>query len=498
MNGTSWLRDLGLLLAIGLTAAAGAMVLSGRSAPELVLLAVFCGVGIATLRFPMIGLSALIVIVISNLSQNLIVEYGAPSVAKLAAPGLMAILIARYLYRGERPYVGWLAISLLATFLGLRLIGATYALDWALSLQSASDFVKDATVAVLALAFMHHARGFGTVTVTATLTVAAICGLGAWHFIAGDLPEPLRIFAWITPNSGRFSGPIEDANFFAAIIVFTVPLGLFRMLNARGAASGLFWAVVSGLLIFGLLATQSRGGILALGVGMAMLVVGMTGRQIAIGGVVALVALLVVSAIVSDQLIERLGTITEVITSEGDVLDESTEGRLASWQVAFEIFKDNPWLGVGAGNFNLLYQDLALEMGLIFRGEGRSTHSLYLEILTEQGLVGLTFFLGMLGAAALSIRSAAAAAVHAGHDRLARHYSAFGAGLAGYLSAMAFLQDSYPRFLWIVIVVAIELGRIARATLPAGAPEPLVLLPSRRIAPLILLPSRRLPPVPAE
>ena len=98
---------------------------------------------------------------------------------------------------------------------------------------------------------------------------------------------------------------------------------------------------------------------------------------------------------------------------------------------------------------------------MIFRGEGRSTHSLYLEILSEQGLVGLMYFLGMISVAISGISSAARQFRRAGDARMAKHFAAFGAGLAGYLAGMTLLHEVYPRFLWIVIILGIESGRIA-------------------------------------
>lgn len=448
------------MLAAGLFAGFVALTIGDKSA-KILLVAPLAFLGLAAaIRFPLIALAGLTVMIVTNMSQNLIVAFDLPSTAKLAAPGLFALLAARFLLYQERPYIAWVAILSLTAFFALKLFSATYAARWELSLNLSIDFAKDALVALLALAFMSQRRGIETITTSAALAVAAICALGIYQIVFGNMMAGFHGFAVVIANSGRFSGPLGDANFFACIIVFTIPLALFQLLNARNALTGLGWAIVSGLLIAGLLATQSRGGLIGLAVALLVLGTGLTLRQVLSFGVIGVVTVLLVATVASDELIQRFATILGTV-SEGE-LDTSTEGRLASWQVALELFKEHPVLGVGIGNFNSYYQNMALELGLIFRGEGRSTHSLYLEILTEQGLVGLLLMGAILFVAARSIIGAVRFANGIGEVRLARHLTAFGAGLAGYLAAMTFLQDSFPRFLWLVIAVALEAEWILR------------------------------------
>ena len=456
-------------------AAAGALLVAAAAASdlspeELVALPVAVGVGVAALLHPLVGLSLLVVMIVANLSSNLMVEFGAPSIAKLAAPGLGALLMVRWTFWGERPYLGLGAAACLGGLLAMRLASAVYAPDWGVAMDATTEYVKDAILAMLALAFMAHRRGFETVTVSAVAAIVAICALGAAQMTLAPLPEGAYGFARFTEGSGRFSGPIEDPNFFGAVIVFALPLAFSHLLNGRSPARLILSAIAVGLLAFGLLATQSRGAIIAAVPALAVLSLGMSAGQRVVTASLLGLAAAVAALFVSPELVERIATIGDLATD--DVLDRSTTGRLASWQVAVHLFGERPWLGVGNGNFNVLYQDAALELGLIFRGEGRSAHSLYLEILAEQGLVGLLLFLAVIGAGALGIASAAAQAGAAGHERLSRHVVAFGAGLSGYLVAMAFLHDAYPRFLWIVIVVAVELSVIVRLRLEGRGAAP--------------------------
>ncbi len=78
--------------------------------------------------------------------------------------------------------------------------------------------------------------------------------------------------------------------------------------------------------------------------------------------------------------------------------------RIAIWLSAFAMFKDAPLLGHGPHLFGLLYSDYlkALNLPSWFLIDNRImpwAHNLYLEILAEQGIVGLITILGILAEA---------------------------------------------------------------------------------------------------
>ncbi|WP_226624679.1 O-antigen ligase family protein [Alloyangia pacifica] len=458
-KGFDW-RGWGIILLSGLFALAVSFVLSGRTSLMMALpvaLLIFA-VGI---RFPMIALAGLIVMIMSNLSDNLIIAFGAPSLAKITAPGLFMLLAARYAIYRDLPYVPRVAICCLSIVFAMKLLSATYAMRWEMSIALSIDFLKEAIVAILALAFMNNKRGFETVALAATLPIVVICFLGLYQMVFGDSPTGFHGFSRFTDGSGRFSGMLFDPNFFAAIVVFTLPLGLFHLLNARGPVTMICWALASAILIAGLVITESRGALIGLTLGLIVLSTSFTRKQFLAVAAIAGVVVILAGALASDRVIERFTSIFST-AAEGAAQDTSTEGRLASWTVAYNLFNEHPWFGVGLGNFRLHYQNNALENGLIFRGEGRATHSLYLEFLTEQGLIGLVLFLAFAFFGAVSFFRSAAIARSAGDELMARRMIAFCSAFVGYMAAMTFLQDGIPRFLWYVVSLAAESYMIMR------------------------------------
>jgi hypothetical protein len=76
----------------------------------------------------------------------------------------------------------------------------------------------------------------------------------------------------------------------------------------------------------------------------------------------------------------------------------SGNGRLPQWRVAWAQFEAHPWLGSGAGSYELAWLDRRPNVAKV-----RDAHSLYLETLAELGPAGLALLL-----AALAVPAAAA------------------------------------------------------------------------------------------
>jgi O-antigen ligase len=102
----------------------------------------------------------------------------------------------------------------------------------------------------------------------------------------------------------------------------------------------------------------------------------------------------------------------------------SADGRLPQWRVAIDDYAAHPWLGSGAGTYELSW--LKDRPG---SGKVRNAHSLYLEVLAELGPIGLVLLLFALAVpvfAAIKVRRQAlvpvalgayvAYLVHAGVD----------------------------------------------------------------------------------
>lgn len=70
----------------------------------------------------------------------------------------------------------------------------------------------------------------------------------------------------------------------------------------------------------------------------------------------------------------------------------STSGRWDIWRVAWRVFREDPWKGVGAGNFVYSYDRLRTRES----AQSRHPHSIEFRALSETGLVGSTLLFGSL------------------------------------------------------------------------------------------------------
>ncbi|WP_372454286.1 O-antigen ligase family protein [Streptomyces tardus] len=165
-----------------------------------------------------------------------------------------------------------------------------------------------------------------------------------------------------------------------------------------------FALAAAGLLAVPLVLSFSRGAWIATGAAVLAVLL-LSGRRLALRTLAvtgALAVVLVGGAGVGGELVgERLGSITEV----ADAPDQSVTDRYSMWAAAVSMWQREPLTGVGPRGFPE-HRDgnasLALSSGGDTAGAGSdfhrepllSPHNMYLLVLSEQGLLGLTALAG--------------------------------------------------------------------------------------------------------
>ncbi len=210
-------------------------------------------------------------------------------------------------------------------------------------------------------------------------------GSGGGHKIAG--------------LSGHVLG---DRNELSVAFVMTLPI-CYYLLGEYGKHSRLIWIgliATMGLLVASVVGTQSRGGFIALSVLGAYMFM-KTDRKIP---VLILLVLLVggLSMVVSDEWISRMDT----IESADD--DASFMGRVVAWKLSFILAAQNPFFGGGfkALEFFPVWAKLSQQFfsySWFYTGTAmpntqiaRAAHSIYFQVLGDQGFVGLALYVACL------------------------------------------------------------------------------------------------------
>jgi len=202
-------------------------------------------------------------------------------------------------------------------------------------------------------------------------------------------------------------GPFVNKNSYAAFAGTLLPVAICMGLAAlANAGSGrrdemprlLLWGFAAVTIGGGVALSLSRGGLLA--ALLSMLVVGAFvsryGRwrtDLTVVGMFVLASMVFLVWVGPEQVIERMGTL-----SEGQSVP-TLVARLAAWQHAAVMIADRPILGTGLGTFRFAFVHYAPA------GEHWWTHldNEYIELICETGAVGGLIFLIGLGAYFFSV-----------------------------------------------------------------------------------------------
>jgi len=182
---------------------------------------------------------------------------------------------------------------------------------------------------------------------------------------------------------GTVGTPNTTAGYFCWATIFACGLLLAkipRWLKVTSAFGAIFGSI-------GLIATLSRGGWIAAGIAIVVLVaLGLYRRLI------NPLAALVITLTLAGVMVAFQGVIVERLTTADD--HGSAESRIPLDEMAWTMIKDHPVLGVGLNNFELAMQDyLTPDM----TGEWvYIVHNRYLLLWSETGVGGLVGYVGFI------------------------------------------------------------------------------------------------------
>ncbi len=173
--------------------------------------------------------------------------------------------------------------------------------------------------------------------------------------------------------------------FFAEYMAISVIMQFVLMRMARTGAERLLWAFGAGACMMALMASATRGPILALAVALVWIVLGGRGsipRRNIVAMLFAGVVLLQVVAFAAPHLVTQMfDRMSEDLTQA-----DSMSSREVAWKQAIEAIARSPLLGHG----------LAIPMGTWKGGVAMNLHSLYLHLAYTIGIPGLLLFAGVI------------------------------------------------------------------------------------------------------
>ena len=433
VRSTAWLAPAGVLLAAlwPLTAYAASPVLL----PAALLLA---GLAVAVVRRPALGVAS--VLTLAPL-QNLTV--GSIRPLNLLIPAMTLALVAFLLLRpAERVRgPGFMLRPAALGMVGAALLSSLLAID-------PSRSVNDMTVLLVATALLFAVMEVGRRPEDVLLVVAgAVAGLAlaSGHGLVQQITGDFHAFAAGQDQSsvGRIQGAFGHPNAYGSFLALLMPLAGALALT-RGAARSLrvLGAVALALAVPAVALSYSRGAIGAVVVGtLVWLALARPRAAVLIAAVVAVLAATLAPAVVT----QRFESSSSDVPLRHDI-----------WNAAIDIYAQHPIVGAGLTNFSRAYE--ALPAVVPGGSQRRLLHetqvlvpphaqNLYLNLLAEQGILGLAAFV-VFAAALLAVLIAATRSRLPGTRPLA---IGIGAGVVGFLlqsmlDALLYGEHALPLF----------------------------------------------------
>ncbi len=318
------------------------------------------------------------------------------------------------------------------------------------------------------------------IVVTLLLAGCAQAVLGLYQFVFRAGPEGFLLFGGRFLRAyGTFAQPNPYAGYLGLILPLALALTLWalsQLISTKSSSSRvvhlstfLLTGLSLGLLVAALFASQSRAGWLSFGAAALVTLIVYSKRPgMLLTGLVLAGSLLFLTnsvdlsitsttptnttyGIILQRFVDALDiiTITDISTLEVTDANFATVERLAHWQAAREMWRDNVWLGVGFGNYAVVYPAYAVGRWLDPLGHA---HNYLLNLGAETGLAGiigyLIFWISTLTVSYLAVRRSR------GFDRAA---AAGGVGILVHLQIHNLFDNLYVQGMYLHIAIILSL-----------------------------------------
>lgn len=326
--------------------------------------------------------------------------FAAAATASVALQNLLWAAVAAWAVHawssGSRPHpprraFTWATLAFLASYF----VSSALGVDPATSFQSVHKYlVLLALFPIAAMGLRGREAQKPLYLFTAGAAVCSVWGI-LKHFFGFDQPTAsshlLRAFQTAFVHEDRIRSFSGHYMVFGGLLMCAVLLGFhFLRENPRDRWAWVFLA----LNLYALDLTQTRGAWLGLAVG--FLVWGFfTNRRWLAWGLAALAAAFLLFPTQGRQRIFNL------VERNGFFQNSSDMERVHIWRAAFRIVKDHPVFGIGQGNAEKVYP--AYKDPEALEPTVGHMHNNFLQVMVQNGWVGLAVFLFWLGAYAWTV-----------------------------------------------------------------------------------------------
>jgi O-antigen ligase/cytochrome c-type biogenesis protein CcmH/NrfG len=237
-----------------------------------------------------------------------------------------------------------------------------------------------------------------------------------WHLIVALIATLYGFYVGLggtgffpDPSGARLSSMFGNPIFFASYLIVPTTFSLFFFLESETRKQKLIFIGLAVLFMIATLYTGTRGALVGwiIGAVTGLFYVSLTShvkkiKQYAlyglIAGVVGIVALFLIGRAMPQ------GSSLKRVTN---LFDSNSSSRLIQWQTALQGFKDNPILGIGPENYNVIANYYYIPKQYLFdRSWFDKPHNYWLEVLTTTGILGFALYLSLYVYSLIIVRRA--------------------------------------------------------------------------------------------
>lgn len=257
---------------------------------------------------------------------------------------------------------------------------------------------------------------------------------------------------------GPPTGQYYDNNLFAVLMVMNIPLLVLWLRETRNETLRYGLMVTIALSAAAVLGTWSRGGLLALGVTMLLLLWNSQRKFL------ALLFLLVIAGLTVFYLPEDWFARMQSITTYEQ--DQSAMGRLELWKIGLDQALQHPLTGVGFDGWLIT----AVRPG----ASRMNWHSAYVAIMAEHGLLAFAIWCSLLIGTIVSLTRLAWLSRRSPALAWVGNYSLMlRASVIGYMVGALFLELAYWEILYQLLAITVQLRQLALGeAAPIASPQP--------------------------
>ena len=352
---------------------------------------------------------------------------------------LLAVLFIKYLYDEENK----INIDTFDVAIFVMCISLVYGV---LNSYAVAGSVLPAAVYILFVASFYTIRRaakekdfLNTLLNLIVFVSAAVSLYGIYQKVTGQAETTWTDTEMFEEMGGRIYSTFGNPNVFGEYLLMVMPITFGLMLKTGSTNRKALYLGAFALQAVCMILTYSRGCWIGIALAMGLMIV-FTRRK--------LTSLLVFALILAPLFIPE--TIMQRLLSIGNVTDTSTSYRVYIWQGTIRMLKDFWYCGVGIGEaaFGNVYPSYSLNAV-----SAPHAHNLYLHILSETGIIGISAVAALL---ILFYKYISSAAIKNKENKITA--VSLGCAMIGYLAQGMFDNVWYNYRIYFFFFVVLALG----------------------------------------